>query len=78
LELDADLKSMNEAQLREEVLKLRRAIREQRDQTGHDLCWFLPELWNVLPEKIQPKPDVPPWPEFIQHCAAFRQSLDET
>jgi hypothetical protein len=59
------------------VLKLRTAIRAQRDQKGHDLCWFVPELWQVLPEKIQPKPEVPSWAEFMQHCASFRQSLDE-
>jgi hypothetical protein len=75
--MDDDLDLMTEDQLRLEVLKLRGAIRAQRDQKGHDLCWFVPELWHVLPEKIQPKPEVPPWSEFMQHCAAFRQSLDE-
>lgn len=74
---DDDLNSMTEAQLRQEVVKLRNAIREQRDQRGHDLCWYLPELWEVLPEKIYPRPVVPPWSEFIQRCAAFRQSLEE-
>ena len=75
--MDEDLKSMTVDQLRCEVMKLRAAIREQRDQKGHDLCWYLPELWEVLPEKIQPQPMVPPWPEFMQRCAAFRQKLDE-
>jgi hypothetical protein len=74
---DKDLAVMSAEELRAEVRKLRSAIREQRDQKGHDLCWFVPELWDVLPEKARPKPDVPPWPEFIQRCAAFRQSLDE-
>lgn len=77
MSVDDDLLSMNEEQLRQEVRKLRGAIREQRDQTGHDLCWFLPELWDVLPEKVRPQPTVPPWPEFIQRCAAFRQKLDD-
>ena len=75
--LDADLDAMSAEQLRAEVRKLRAAIREQRDQKGHDLCWFVPELWEVLPEKTRPQPNVPPCPEFIQRCAAFRQSLDE-
>jgi len=75
--MDDDLKTMDEAQLRNEVMKLRTAIREQRDQKGHDLCWYVPELWNVLPEKIEPSPPIPPWPDFMQRCAAFRQSLDE-
>jgi hypothetical protein len=75
--VDSDLDQMSVDELRSEVRKLRNAIREQRDQKGHDLCWFVPELWDVLPEKSRPKPEVPPWPEFIQRCAAFRQSLDE-
>ncbi len=74
--MDDDLFTMSPDKLREEVLKLRTAIRQQRDQQGHDLCWYLPELWNVLPEKIQPQPEVPEWAEFIKRCAAFRQTLD--
>jgi len=76
--MDDDLKTMTDAELRTEVIRLRTAIRAQRDQKGHDLCWYVPELWQVLPEKIQPKPEVPPWGEFMQHCATFRQSLDES
>jgi hypothetical protein len=75
--IDDDLDLMSVEELRLEVLKLRTAIRAQRDQKGHDLCWFVPELWQVLPEKIQPQPEVPPWVDFMQRCAAFRQSLDE-
>jgi hypothetical protein len=75
--MDDDLDLMTVDELRSEVIKLRAAIRAQRDQKGHDLCWFVPELWLVLPEQIQPQPEVPPWAEFMQHCAAFRQSLDE-
>lgn len=77
MELDQDILSMNQEQLRAEVQKLRAAIREQRDQKGHDLCWYLPELWEVLPEKVVPQPAVPEWSDFIQRCAAFRKSLDE-
>ncbi len=73
---DADLEAMTPAQLKQEIVRLRNAIREQRDQKGHDLCWFVPELWDVLPEKVRPQPEVPAWDEFIQHCAAFRKSLD--
>lgn len=76
-ELDTDILSMSIEELRKEVLKLRNAIREQRDQKGHDLCWYLPELWSVLPEKIQPKPEVPPFDEFMDRCAKFRRSLGE-
>jgi hypothetical protein len=75
--MDDDLLNMSVEQLRTEVRKLRTAIRNQRDQTGHDLCWYVPELWAVLPEKVQPKPEVPDWCDFMQHCAAFRKTLDE-
>jgi hypothetical protein len=75
--VDDDLAAMTADQLRAEVLKLRTAIRQQRDQKGHDLCWYLPELWAVLPERLQPSPEVPDWCEFMQHCAEFRKSLDE-
>lgn len=74
---DLDIELMDRVQLMDEIRKLRKAIREQRDQKGHNLCWFLPELWDVLPEKIQPQPEVPEWCEFMQQCAAFRKSLDE-
>jgi hypothetical protein len=73
---DSDLQAMNIDQLKDEVQRLREAIRAQRDQSGHDLCWYVPELWSVLPEKIQPSPEIPDWCEFIQHCSAFRKSLD--
>jgi hypothetical protein len=74
---DDDIATMSADELRREVKKLRDAIRQQRDQKGHDLCWYIPELWDVLPERIHPKPEVPEWSEFIQHCAAFRKSLDD-
>lgn len=70
---DFDIEFMDRVQLKDEIRKLRKAIREQRDQKSHNL----PELWDVLPEKIQPQPEVPEWCEFMQQCAAFRKSLDE-
>jgi RNAse (barnase) inhibitor barstar len=76
LKLDGDLKLLSVEELREEVQKLRDAIRAQRDQNGHNLCWYLPELWDVLPEKVQPQPFVPTWKDFMQRCADFRSSLD--
>jgi hypothetical protein len=76
--LDSDLNELSVEELRGEVLKLRDAIRAQRDQKGHDLCWYLPELWSVLPERLQPQPEIPPWRDFIQRCAEFRNKLDST
>ena len=75
--MDEDLDQMSKEQLVKEVKKLRAGIREHRDSTGHDLCWHHPKLWGLLPEKTDPKIDVPPWPEFMKGCIRYRQSLDE-
>jgi hypothetical protein len=74
--MDEDLNSMSREQLLEEARKLRRGIRTHRDSSGHDLCWHQPELWGLLPEKQDPLPTVPEWPEFIRGCVKYRQSLD--
>jgi hypothetical protein len=75
--MDKDLERMGKEDLIREVKKLRQAIREHRDSSGHELCWYHPELWNLLPEQVTPVPEVPVWPQFIKGCIAFRQSLDE-
>ena len=75
--MDSDLDQMTRDQLIAEVKKLRQAIREHRDSSGHDLCWYHPALWGTLPEKIDPLPHVPEWPQFMQGCIRYRQSLDE-
>src|SRR5262249_56922696 len=36
-----------------------------------------PSLWSLLPEKTDPIPVIPEWPEFIRGCVRYRQSLDE-
>lgn len=73
--MDNDLDSMNVEQLKAEVLKLRVGIRKHRDCSGHELCWYHPELWDLLPEKIEPKPEIPELPEFIQNCVKYRLTL---
>jgi hypothetical protein len=75
--MDTDLERMSREELIEEVKKLRRGIRRHRDSSGHELCWHHPELWELLPEKTDPVPVVPDWPQFIQGCVKYRQSLDE-
>lgn len=75
--MDEDLEQMSREQLIAEVTKLRRGIREHRDSTGHDLCWHHPGLWGLLPERTDPIPAVPDWPQFLQGCLRYRQSLDE-
>jgi hypothetical protein len=74
---DADLARMSREALIEEVTKLRAAIRVHRDTKLHDLCWHQPELWSLLPEKTDPLPAVPTWPEFLRGCVRYRQSLDD-
>lgn len=75
--MDADLEGMSRVQLIAEVKKLRHGIREHRDSSGHELCWHHPALWSLLPEKSDPLPVVPDWPQFLRGCIRYRQSLDE-
>ena len=74
--MDKDLDRMTRDQLIAEAKKLRADIREHRDSSEHELCWHHPALWNLLPEKTDPVPVVPEWPEFIRGCVKYRQSLD--
>lgn len=74
--MDADLDEMTRDDLIAEVKKLREGIRKHRDSSEHELCWHHPALWGLLPEKTDPLPVVPEWPEFIRGCIRYRQSLD--
>ena len=74
--MDEDLDRMSREALIAEARKLRRGIREHRDSTRHELCWHHPALWSLLPEKTDPLPAVPAWPQFIEGCIRYRQSLD--
>ena len=75
--MDEDLADLDREALVTEVKRLRGGISEHRDSSGHQLCWHHPKLWGgLLPEKTDPLPVVPNWPEFIQGCIAYRQSLD--
>ena len=75
--LDQDLNQLNKEELIVEVIKLRNAIREHRDGSGHELCWHHPKLWGLLPEKTNPKIAIPEWPEFMRGCIQYRASLEE-
>jgi hypothetical protein len=74
--MDDDLAAMTREQLLDEVRKLRQGIRRHRDSSLHGLCWYHPELWGLLPEKQDPIPTVPAWPQFMEGCVQFRRSLD--
>jgi hypothetical protein len=75
--MDTDLDQMTREELAAAVKKLRQAIRIHRYSSGHALCWHHPALWALLPDKTDPVPVVPEWPEFIRGCVRYRQSLDE-
>ncbi len=74
--MDADLDTMSRNELITEAKRLRDAIRKHRDATGQDLCWHHPQLWEMLPEKLNPDIAVPPWPKFLRGCVRYRESLD--
>ncbi|SDQ19790.1 hypothetical protein SAMN05216569_0041 [Pseudoxanthomonas sp. CF125] len=74
--MDEDLDRLTQAELVAEARKLRDAIRKHRDSTLHELCWHHPDLWGLLPEKTDPLPAVPEWPQFMRGCIHYRQSLD--
>ena len=74
--MDDDVNQMSREQLVDEVKRLRAGIREHRDSSGQDLCWHDPVLWGLLPEKTDPLPQVPSWPEFMAGCIKYRASLE--
>ena len=75
--MDDDLDGMSREELVAEVRRLRQGIRVHRDSTGHELCWHHPDLWALLPERTDPVPVVPEWPQFMRGCIRYRQSLDD-
>jgi hypothetical protein len=75
--MDEDLDGMSREQLVAEARTLRQGIRAHRDSTGQELCWHHPALWALLPERTDPLPTVPDWPQFMRGCVRYRQSLDE-
>ena len=74
--IDDDLDAMTRDQLVTEVRRLREGIRKHRDSSGQELCWHHPVLWGLLPERTDPLPQVPEWPEFLRGCVKYRESLD--
>ena len=74
--MDEDLDALDRAALIAEVKRLRSGIRAHRDSSGHELCWHHPDLWALLPEKSDPAPRVPDWPQFLRGCVKYRESLD--
>lgn len=76
LSMDEDLDRLSRDELVAEVRRLRAGIRQHRDSTRHELCWHHPNLWGLLPEKVDPDLAVPEWPQFLRGCLQYRESLD--
>jgi hypothetical protein len=74
--MDEDLAGLDRDGLLAEVKRLRAGIRAHRDSSDQELCWHHPQLWGLLPEKTDPLPDVPAWPQFLRGCVKYRESLD--
>ena len=74
--MDEDLDALERSALIAEIKRLRAGIRAHRDSSGQELCWHHPQLWGLLPERSDPRPVVPPWPEFIRGCLRYREDLE--
>ena len=74
--MDDDLEALDRNALIAEVRRLRAGIRAHRDSSGQELCWHHPQLWGLLPERTDPLPSVPAWPQFLRGCIRYRESLD--
>lgn len=74
--MDEDIEAFSRDELIAEVKRLRAGIREHRGSTQHALCWHHPQLWGLLPEKLEPDIAVPEWPQFLRGCVRYRESLD--
>jgi hypothetical protein len=74
--IDQDLETLSREELLAEIRRLREGIRAHRDSSGQELCWHQPALWGLLPEKTDPVPAVPEWPQFLRGCLRYRESLD--
>ena len=69
-------RAIRHRELRHEVKRLRTGIRAHRDSSGHDLCWHHPQLWSLVPEPIPSDINVPPGPQFMRGCIAYRTALE--
>jgi hypothetical protein len=74
--MDEELEVLDREALIAEVKRLRGGIRQHRDSSGQELCWHHPQLWALLPERTDPLPEVPEWPQFLRGCLRYRESLD--
>lgn len=63
------------AELKKEVERLRGAIRQHRDERGHDRCWMDDQrLYEVLPESVDVDTTLPPKECFLKNCEKFYEN----
>jgi hypothetical protein len=74
--MDDDVEHLGREELVAEVRRLRAGIRKHRDSSRHELCWHHPDLWSLLPDRLEPRVEVPEWPQFLRGCLLYRESLD--
>ncbi len=69
IKLDSDLKTMTPPQLRQEVMRLRRAFRKELNNTGNRRCWIT--LLEALPEGKRIRPLDMPKKIFLGYCGGY-------
>lgn len=70
--MDIDIQKLKKHELKEEIMRLRVAIRYHRDQHGHDRCRLDDDtLYGILPEAAIPDLTLPPKDEFLKGCQLY-------
>ena len=70
---DTDLKQLDQLALRNEIVKMRKALRYHRDQKGDDRCWLDDDLlYELMPET--PPSTLLPSPAFMERCQRFHEA----
>lgn len=69
MKIDKDLKEMSLQELKEEVMRLRRAFRHELDHTGNHRCWI--NLLLALPEGKIINPLSLPKETFLRNCQRY-------
>lgn len=71
--LNADLASMDEAQLRDELVRVRLEIRRHMMEEGHDRCWVSDKnlYERTLPEGSHARFSLPKFEEWVNGCHPY-------
>ncbi len=69
MNIDVDLQDLDIDALRQEVMRLRTAFRQEANHTGNHRCWV--NLLKPLPEGKSIEPLTLPREEFIRNCCRY-------